>query len=108
MKALLDYALALDGQDARKIASLFSKNCLFNDGALRALGYPDMVAKTPDELVNVFEALFKQSAITVKIKQMLPHAMIYSVTFDGKEFFCIGCAALDVDGKIKEYIVRPL
>ncbi|MEG0310679.1 MAG: hypothetical protein RR604_07200 [Eubacterium sp.] len=106
MKALLDYAVALDEQNACKIASLFSEDCYFSDGALRPLGYPDMVARTPNELEKIFLALFKKSQVSVKIKQMFPHAMLYTVTINEKELFCISCATLSDEGQIKEYIIR--
>lgn len=108
VKALLDYALALDEQNPYKIALLFSDVCYFSDGALRPLGCSDMIAKTSDELAKIFIAFFRKAQISVKIIQMFPHSMSYTVRINGEEFFCIGCATLDDKGKIKEYIIRTL
>ncbi|SDY23272.1 hypothetical protein [Eubacterium barkeri] len=108
MKALLEYALALDGQDAQAIADLFADPCYFSDGALRRTGAPDMEARTPGEVARVFTGIFNQYDASVTIKQMLPHAMTYTVTLSGEDYPCVGCATLDPMGLIEEYIIRPL
>ncbi len=108
MKALLDYALALDNEDAQGIATLFSEHCYFSDGALRRMGRSDIEVRHSGDLAGVFTTLFSQYSFSVEIKQMLPHAMIYIVRLNGEAFPCIGCATLDGEGRISEYIIRPL